>query len=60
VRVSLNNGAIRVSPHYYDDESDLAALFAGLDAFSGGGSAAARPGLGLRGDDGQLFARTIL
>jgi|SRR5215472_6593654 selenocysteine lyase/cysteine desulfurase len=27
VRVSLRNGAIRVSPHYYNDESDIAALF---------------------------------
>jgi cysteine desulfurase / selenocysteine lyase len=33
VRVSLRNGAIRVSPHYYNDESDIAALFKGLDSF---------------------------
>jgi cysteine desulfurase / selenocysteine lyase len=33
VRVSLRNGAIRVSPHYYNDESDIAVLFQGLEAF---------------------------
>ena len=33
VRVSLRNGAIRVSPHYYNDGSDIAALFEGLDSF---------------------------
>ena len=32
VRVSLRNGAIRVSPHYYNDETDIAALFEGLDS----------------------------
>ncbi len=33
VRVSLRQGRIRVSPHYYNDETDVAALAAGLADF---------------------------
>ena len=32
VRVSLRGGRIRVSPHYYNDETDIAALSRGLAA----------------------------
>lgn len=32
IRVSLRHGRIRVSPHYYNDETDIAALSRGLAA----------------------------
>jgi cysteine desulfurase / selenocysteine lyase len=34
VRVTLRNASIRVSPHYYNDETDIAALLEGLRSFT--------------------------
>jgi selenocysteine lyase/cysteine desulfurase len=36
VIVSLRRGCIRLSPHFYNDESDVAAFFRALDAFGTG------------------------